>query len=111
MGVRIWIDDLRSPPDDSYDFHVKWYSEFHSLIKNLKLLDQEVSHVSFDYVLNDDPKWPRPYEKHGDACVELFAAFHSIHSSDLTVEFHSSDELFNQKMRIAWESAMSYHNS
>lgn len=105
-GVRIWIDDTREPPE-GYDYWLKWFSDFQRWLRH-SADGTKISRVSFDYVLLDDPMWPRPHEKSGDACVELLASYPQFHADDLEVEFHSTDEQFNDRMRAIWESSRSW---
>lgn len=110
MGVRIWIDDQRDMPD-GYDWWCRHFSGFRELLDHFQTQGVKVSLVSFDYVLLGDPAWPRPHEKHGDACVEIFSYFQDLHAPDLEVEFHSSEEKYNDKMRTVWEHAQAFHRS
>lgn len=105
MSLRIWIDDERPMPE-GYDVWCKCFSEFHAYLRHLA--GDRISHVSFDYVLLNDPSWPRPHEKHGDKCVELFCSYDHLHAEDVTVEFHSSDKDYNDLMEKVWNDIRSY---
>lgn len=53
MNTKIWIDDLRNPPDDSYDIARNYQQAIDLLTKN------QYDHAVFDHDLAD-------FDKHGN---------------------------------------------
>ena len=55
MGIKVWLDDEREPPDKDW----VWFDSAWSLIEALEHLDIEV--VSLDHDLGDDNKYGTGY--------------------------------------------------
>jgi hypothetical protein len=97
---RIWIDDEREPEGkDWYDVWAKNFSQFREVLKVIEERGEKIDHVSFDYVLEGDPNWPRPYEKNGLHCVEVLYGVDHLLEADAILEGHSRDSDYNKEIR------------
>jgi hypothetical protein len=107
--MKIWLDDERPAPDDSF-IVCKDIFEFNRLIDSLEATDREIDHIAFDYYI--DPKNNRFTGLDAVNEVTFFdRCVWPVLSDDFTFSTHSSEKSCNDKMDRAMREYLKNRNN
>ena len=93
MGIRIWLDDVRQPPQGWYDVWVRTAKEAYDLV-----VTGQVTKISFDHDLgsNYDGKWLADE-------IEILAMDNKI--NPIHWDVHSQNPIGRRNIDMAMKSA------
>lgn len=103
--MKIWLDDVRNPPDDSWTW-VKNKSEAIPL-----LMSGDVTHVSFDHDLGEIHTG---YDLAKDIEKWAFEDYHNMYAwkfPKLTWDIHSANPVGRKNIEMAMRNAEKFWNS
>ena len=87
MGLKIYIDDLRDPSVEEFDYIIINSHVFRALLSKISSEDTKISYISFDHDLGEDE--PSGY----DLCKYLVQADQTfdVLDKDFTFNVHSAN--------------------
>jgi len=104
--MKIWLDDVRTPPDDGWEWVTDAYGCINLLIFN------SVSHISFDHDLGeiDVGKYPSNTGYSVAKFIEEMANDKECHFPPITWDIHSQNPVGRKNIEMAMKSAERFWN-